>query len=393
MDFSQVIPLLGLPTEELLLRLFLIAGGILVIYGGIKEVLEPLIMIPFGLGVAVANAAYLALRVNGVVIGNPHVSWNLVGYDWIQYFWLQPVYNFTFMTGLIAALVFMGIGVLTDISFLLARPYISFIIAAFAELGTVLTLPIATRLGFNFKEAASIALIGGADGPIVLFSSVTLAPHLFIPITVVGYLYLSLLYLYHERLARVVIPKSMAAKPMQSVGVEVTRGEKIAFAILVPVILSAIFPAASPLLVSFFIGVLIREVMVERYVKMLDEVILSVSTFFLALVLGVSTTSDVVLNPAVGKILLLGIVALVLSSLGGMLGGILVSALSKGKYNPLLGVAGVSCVPTTAKIAQKIALKYNPENIMLTELMGPNIAGVVTTAIVAALYLSLFYGA
>jgi oxaloacetate decarboxylase beta subunit len=349
-------------------------------------------MVPFGLGLAVSNASYLALSVNGVIINNPHLSWNLTGYEWIQYFWLQPFYNFTFMTGLIAALVFMGIGVLTDISFLLARPYVSFIIAAFAELGTVFTLPIATHLGLNLKEAASVALIGGADGPIVLFSSVTLAPHLFIPITVVGYLYLSLLYLYHERLARVVIPKSMASKPMPSTAVEVSRSEKIAFAILMPIILSAIFPSASPLLLSFFIGVLIREVMIDRYVKLLDEVILSVSTFFLALVLGASTTSDVVLNPVVGKILLLGITALVLSSLGGMLGGILLSVVTKGKYNPLLGVAGVSCVPTTAKLAQKLALKYNPENYMITELMGPNVAGVVTTAIVAALYLSLFIG-
>jgi len=392
MEFSQVIPLLGLPLGELLLRLFLIAGGILVIYAGIKDVMEPLIMVPFGLGLAVSNASYLALSVNGVIINNPHLSWNLTGYEWIQYFWLQPFYNLTFMTGLIAALVFMGIGVLTDISFLLARPYVSFIIAAFAELGTVFTLPIATHLGLNLKEAASVALIGGADGPIVLFSSVTLAPHLFIPITVVGYLYLSLLYLYHERLARAVIPISMASKPMPSTGVEVSRSEKIAFAILMPIILSAIFPSASPLLLSFFIGVLIREVMIDRYVKLLDEVILSVSTFFLALILGASTTSDVVLNPVVGKILLLGITALVLSSLGGMLGGILLSAVTKGKYNPLLGVAGVSCVPTTAKLAQKLALKYNPENYMITELMGPNVAGVVTTAIVAALYLSLFIG-
>lgn len=393
MEFSQAIPLLGLPLGELLIRVFLILGGVLVIYGGIKHILEPLIMVPFGLGMAVANASYLALQVNGVTLNNPHVSWNMTGYEWIQYFWLQPFYNFTFMTGLIAALVFMGIGVLTDISFLLVRPYISFILAAFAELGTVLTLPLAVHMGLNIKEAAAVALIGGADGPIVLFSSITLAPHIFIPITVVGYLYLSLLYLYHGRLAQAVIPKGMASKLMPPVEVEVSREEKIAAAVLLPIVLSLIFPAASPLIISFFIGVLLREVMIDRYVKMLDEVILSVSTFFLALVLGVSTTSDVILNPIVGKILFLGITALFLSSLGGMIGGIMLSVISKGKYNPLLGVAGVSCVPTTAKLAQELAFKYNPENYMIVQLMGPNIAGVITTAIVAALYLSLFMGA
>jgi len=387
-DFSQAIPLLSLPTGELLVRLFLIIGGILIIYGGIKEILEPLIMIPFGLGVAAANAAYLALRINGVALINPHVSWNLTGYDWISYFWLQPIYNFTFMTGLIAALVFMGIGVLTDISFLLARPYVSMILAAFAELGTVFTFPLGTYLGLTTKQAASVALIGGADGPIVLFSSIAMAPELFIPITVVGYLYLSLLYLYHERLAEVVVPKSMASKIMPPSSVQVGRAEKIAFAIIVPVLLSAIFPSASPLLLAFFIGVLIREVGNERYVKLLDEVILSVSTFFLALVLGVSTTADVVMDPVVGKILLLGITALFLSSLGGMIGGIILSYLSKGKLNPLLGVAAVSCVPTTAKLAQKLAFKLNSDNYMIMELMGPNVAGVITTAIVAALYLS-----
>jgi oxaloacetate decarboxylase beta subunit len=392
MEFSQVIPLLSLPLGELLLRLFLIAGGILLIYAGIKKIMEPLIMVPFGLGLAVSNASYLALNVNGVIIHNPHVSWNLTGYEWIHYFWLQPIYNFTFMTDLIAALVFMGIGVLTDISFLLARPYVSFIIAAFAELGTVFTLPIANHFGLNLKEAASVALIGGADGPIIVYSSTILAPHLFIPIVVVGYCYLSLVYLYQERLAKVVIPKSMASMPMPSIGVEVSRSEKIAFAILAPIILSVIFPTASPLIVSFFIGVLIKEVMIDRYVKLLDEVILSMSTFFLAFVLGTLTTSDIMLNPTVGKILLFGILALVLSSLGGMLGGILLSVVSKGRYNPLLGVAGVSVVPVAASIAQKLAIKYNPENYMITELMGPNVAGVVTTAIVAALYLSLFMG-
>lgn len=389
MDLTQAIPLLGLPTEELILRLFLIIGGVLVIYGGMKHILEPLIMVPFGLGTAVANAAYLTVKVNGIILGNPHVSWNLTGYDWIQYFWLQPIYNFTFMTGLIAALVFMGIGVLTDISFLLAHPYVSLILASFAEFGTVFTFPIAVHMGLTPKQAAPVALIGGADGPVVLFSSLALAPELFIPITVVGYLYLSLLYLYHGKLAEIVIPKSMASKPMQLKTEEVSRGEKIAFSILVPIMLSAIFPAASPLIVSFFIGVLIREVMIDRYVKLLDEVILSTSTFFLAFILGVTTTSDVIMNPVIGKVLLLGITALFLSSLGGMIGGIILSKLSKGKLNPLLGVAAVSCVPTTAKIAQDIALKYNPENLFIMDLMGPNVAGVITTATVASLYLSL----
>lgn len=393
MELSQVIPLLSLPPEELLLRLFLIAGGIVLIYAGMREWVEPLIMVPFGLGMAISNAAYMVLKVAGTVITNPNLSWQLTGYEWLQYFWLQPVYVLTFMTGLIACLVFMGIGVLTDITFLMVRPYVSMILAAFAELGTALAFPIAIAMGLSPKEAAAVALIGGADGPIVLFSSVTLAPHIFIPITVVGYLYLSLLYIYHERLAKVVVPRSMASKPMPPSPVQVGRAEKIAFAVIAPVILSAIFPAASPLILAFFIGVLIREVGIERYVKMLDEVLLSVSTFFLAVVLGVATTTDAIMNPVVGKILLLGIVALVLSSIGGMIGGVVLSVMTKGRINPLLGVAAVSCVPTTAKIAQKIALKYNPENYMITELMGPNIAGVITTAIMASLYLSLLLGA
>lgn len=294
------------------------------------------------------------------------------------------------MTGLIACLVFMGIGAMTDISFFIAHPYLSFALASFAELGTVLTLPIAMCLGFTPRQAASIALIGGADGPIVLFSSLKLAPELFVPITVVGYLYLSLLYIYHEKLAQLVIPRGPASRKMSLPTPEVTREEKIMFSVVASILFSAVFPSASPLVASFFLGVLVRESMVDRYVKMLDEVVLSASTFFLAFVLGTLTTSDIIMDPAVGKILLLGIVALLLSSLGGMLGGLLVYALTRGRVNPLLGVAAVSCVPTTAKIAQKIALKYNPENYMIDELMGPNVAGVITTAVVASIYLAIF---
>ncbi len=374
-----------LPPNEIIVRLMLALIGAILLYLGYKKVLEPLIMIPMGIGMVSANLAFI------IGIGNPHVNMDFTNLSNNFIYWLQPFYTFMFSNGLIACLVFLGIGVMTDITFLMARPYVSFILASFAELGTILTLPIAVALGFNLRQAAAIALIGGADGPIVLYSSLRLAPELFVPITLVGYLYLSMLYLFQEKLDELTIPKRMLMTYMDIRELpRITPKEKLAFSVIITAILSLLFPQASPLIISFFAGVIIKEVGISRYVKLMDEVILSLSTFLLAFILGTLTTVEVILKGEVLKILVLGILALTLSSIGGSIGGIVVYYLSKGRINPLLGPAAVSCVPTTAKISQKVASKYNPRNYILAFAMGPNIAGVITTAIIASIYIALF---
>ncbi len=385
-DFiHKVLGITTLPPLNVIARFILAIIGAVLTYLGYKRVLEPLIMIPMGIGMVSANLAYI------VTVGNPHVNINFTNVNNLFIYWLQPFYNFMFSNGLIACLVFFGIGVMTDITFLMARPYLSFILAAFAELGTIVTLPIAINLGFTPRQAAAIALIGGADGPIVLYSSLRLAPKLFVPITVVGYLYLSILYIFQRGLDELTIPSRFMGVYMDPTKLpKISAREKLIFSIVVTALLSLLFPQASPLIVSFFLGVIIKEAGIRRYIKMLDEVILSSSTFILALTLGTLTTVDVIFDPIVLKILVLGIIALTLSSVGGSIGGLIMYYLSGGKINPLLGPAAVSCVPTTAKISHKLAVQHNPRNYLIVFAMGPNIAGVITTAIIASIYLALF---
>ncbi len=392
---TTIVGILSLPTPEIAVRVILAVAGAILMYLGYKRYLEPLIMIPMGLGMVVANLAFIPGA--GPGSGNPHVDYNFTDWSAIWYYWLQPFYTLMFSNGLIACLVFFGIGSLTDITFLMARPYVSFILAAFAELGTIVTLPIATAFfGFTPRQAASIALIGGADGPIVLFASTKLLNlpkelNLFVAINVVGYLYLSILYMFQEKLDELTIPKKLLAAPMDAGALpKISPKEKIVFSVVIAAILSALFPTASPLLLSFFLGVIVREARVNRYIRLLDEVILDFSTFILALVLGTLITPQTLFNVLVLKVLVLGIIALTLSSIGGSIGGIIAYYVSKGKINPLLGPAGVSCVPTTAKISHKVAIKYNPRNYLITFAMGPNVAGVVTTAILASIYMALF---
>lgn len=385
-DFiHKVLGITTLPPLNIVARFILAIIGAVLAYLGYKRVLEPLIMIPVGIGMISANLAYI------IAVGNPHVNINFTNTSNLFIYWLQPFYNFMFSNGLIACLVFFGIGVMTDITFLMARPYLSFILAAFAELGTIVTLPIAINLGFTPRQAAAIALIGGADGPIVLYASLKLAPKLFVPITVVGYLYLSILYIFQKWLDELTIPSRFMGVYMDPNELpKISAKEKLIFSIVVTALLSLLFPQASPLIVSFFLGVIIKEAGIRRYIKMLDEVILSLSTFILALTLGTLTTADVIFDPIVLKILVLGIIALTLSSVGGSIGGLIMYYLSGGKINPLLGPAAVSCVPTTAKISHKLAVQHNPRNYLIVFAMGPNIAGVITTAIIASIYLALF---
>jgi oxaloacetate decarboxylase beta subunit len=284
----------------------------------------------------------------------------------------------------------MGIGAMTEIDYLLKRPFYSFFLAISAELGTFLTFPIANLLGFNLRDSASIAMIGGADGPIVIYTSITLSPELFVPITVVGYLYLSIVYALYPYMIKALIPKKMMGIEMVEFSEKkISAGQKFAFSGIICVLFSLLFPAASPLIGSFFLGVIIREAGIERYKKFLEDTLLSCSTLFLGFTLGTLLGTEIVLKKEVLLILILGIIALILSGLGGLFGGYILYKMTKGKINPVLGIAGVSCVPTTAKVAQKCVSEVNPKAVIIEYAMGANVAGVITTAIICACYISL----
>lgn len=374
-------------------RIGLILLGILLVYLGSKGILEALLMIPMGLGMATINASIMFMPdgSQGNLFVAPLVTDVNELVNILQIDWLQPIYTFAFSNGLIACLIFMGIGSLLDIGYILRKPFSSMFLALFAEMGTLLTIPIAIFLGLDLKESASIAMVGGADGPMVLFTSLKLAPHLFVPITVVAYLYLGLTYGGYPYLIRLLVPKkyrgikveqSAPAKPISS---EV----KLMLAVVLCVILCLLFPVAGPLFFSLFIGIAIKESGLKNVLDFIQGPLLYGSSFFLGLLLGILCEAHLLLDPKVLILLVLGIVALLISGIGGIIGGYIMFFIKKGKFNPVIGIAGVSCVPTTAKIVQKEVAKANPNAIVLPEALGANISGVITTAIITGIYITV----
>jgi sodium ion-translocating decarboxylase beta subunit len=378
--------------ETALIRILLIAAGLALIYLCHKKILDPLILLPMGMGMVAVNAGMLMLgggRV-GTLFVDPLVSDPTQLLAALQVYFLQPIYTFTFSNGLIACVIFMGIGAITDVDYLIANPMSSMLLAVGAELGTILTLPIAMIWGLHLNEAAAIAMVGGADGPMVLYTSLILAKDLFVPITVIGYVYLSLSYAGFPFLVKAMIPKRMRGIAMDPRAIpKVPAAEKVAFVVVTLLVLSLLFPVAAPLFASFFLGVAIKELKVTRFQEFLQGPLLFGSTFLLGLVLGALFSSEIITNVIVLKLLVLGMLALLLSGIGGILGGLLYYKISKGKVNPLLGIAAVSCVPTTAKVAQKAAFQANKWAMILPHAMGPNVAGVITTAIICGAYVTM----
>ena len=373
-------------------RIVLIALGIAFVFLGAKGTLEPLIMIPMGVGMAAVNAGvlYLSATTMGTIFIDPMVSDPAQLLEILQIDFLQPIYTFTFSNGLIACLVFMGIGAITEIEYIMMAPFSSMVIAIFAELGTIVTFPIAVWMGLTFQEAAAISIVGGADGPMVLFTSLILAKNLFVPITIVAYLYLSLTYGGYPFLIRLLVPKRLRGIKMEmKKTMKITAGEKIAFAIITCTVLCLLFPVAAPLFMSFFVGIIIKESKVTRMVEFIEGPVLYGSTFFLGLLLGVLCEANTILNPKVLLLLILGSLALLISGIGGIIGGYVMYFVTKGKFNPVVGIAGVSCVPTTAKVAQKEVYKINRQAMILPYAMGANVCGVITTAIIAAIFVTL----
>lgn len=438
--FQGIATLADEEPDILIGRIVLILVGISLIYLGRKGVLEALLMIPMGLGMAAVNAAVMFVPTDnplcppqdviaesidtGVIVQGqerlchatlfinplrsespgprlPGEEYNLEvaereiqsAQDFLrvlQVDWLQPVYSFTFSNGLIACLVFMGIGVLLDVGFVMARPFMSMFIALCAELGTFVVFPLAIAMGLPINDAAATATIGGADGPMILFAALILSDELFVPITVVAYLYLGLTYGGYPFLIRALVPRRMRMVEMvPEKRREITSGEKLVFAVIATILLCLLFPVAAPLFFSLFIGVIVRESGLVHFQETLSGPVLYGATFFLGLLLGVLCEAGTILRPEVLTLLILGIIALTFSGIGGLLGGFFLYYWTGGKFNPVIGIAGVSCVPTTAKVAQKTVSEVNPNSIILPYALGCSISGVITSAIIAGIFISV----
>ena len=374
-------------------RISLVLLGMLLVYLGWKGVLEPMVMIPMGIGMVAINCGTLFMPGGGLsnLFLDPMLSDTDELMNMMQIDFLQPVYTLTFSNGLIACFVFMGIGTLLDVGFLLQKPYVSIFLALCAELGTFLVLPIAHAFGLSLGESASIAMVGGADGPMVLFTSLALAKNLFVPITVVAYLYLGLTYGGYPYLVKLLVPKKLRAIKMVQASAPKNYSSKVklAFAVLLCAVLSFLFPVASPLFFSLFLGVAVRESGMKHIQDFVSGPLLYGSTFMLGVLLGVLCDAKLLLDPKVLKLLVLGIVALLLSGIGGIMGGYIMYFIKKGNFNPVIGIAAVSCVPTTAKVAQKIVTKDNPDSFIMGDALGANISGVITSAIITGIYITI----
>lgn len=374
-------------------RVGLIFLGLLLVYLGRKGVLEPLLMIPMGLGMATINASIIFLPGGnqGNLFVDPLVTDINQLLDVLQINFLQPIYTYMFSNGLIACFIFMGIGAMIDIGYILQRPFSSMLLALFAELGTFATIPIAMAMGLDLKESASIAMVGGADGPMVLYTSLCLSKHLFVPITVVAYLYLGLTYGGYPYLIRLLVPKRLRAIKVENKkpAKPVSQSMKLGLAVILCVVLCFLFPVASPLFFSLFIGIAIRESGLTHILNFIEGPLLYGSTFLLGTLLGILCEAHLLLNPKILVLLVLGIIALLFSGIGGIIGGYVMFFIKKGNFNPAIGIAGVSCVPSTAKVVQKEVSKVNPNAIVLPEALGANIMGVITTAIITGLFVTL----
>jgi len=374
-------------------RIVLVLLGMVLVYMGAKRYLEPLVMIPMGFGMAAVNAGMLFL--SGGKVGNmlidPLVTETSALLTILQIDAFQPIYTFAFSNNLIACMVFMGVGVLCDIGYLLAFPFTSMLIAMFAELGTILTFPIAVSLfGLKNEAAAAIAIVGSADGPLVLFSSLMLAPELFVPITVIAYLYLSLCYGGYPYLIRLLVPKELRGQKIKTASrPQVTSQEKLIFSVIACTVLCFLLPAAAPLLLSFFLGVAIRESGEKNYISLIETTFLYAATFFLGFTLGILCDAYTLLNPTILPLLILGVIALSISGVGGIIGGYAVYFISHRNFNPTIGIAGVSCVPSTAKIAQHEVTAVKKSTLIIQYAMGACVCGVMTSAVLTGLYITI----
>ena len=291
--------------------------------------------------------------------------------------------------GIYPCLIFLGVGATTDFGPLLANPK-TLLLGAAAQLGIFMTFIGASLLGFLPKEAGSIGIIGGADGPTAIWLTSKLAPHLLGPIAVAAYSYMALVPVIQPP-----IMKALTTKKERSIVMEqlrpVSKTQKIIFPIVVTILVALLLPSAVALVGCLMLGNLFKECgVVERLNKTAQNELMNIVTIFLGITVGATATANTFLNWSTIKIIVLGIVAFSMGTAGGLLLAKLMNKLSGGKINPLIGSAGVSAVPMAARVSQKVGQQENPGNFLLMHAMGPNVAGVIGSAIAAGVLLSLF---
>ena len=364
------------------------------IYLAVGKKFEPLLLLPIAFGMLLSNLP-LADLYHPEIFSGGHIHWELLGTgkeagmdSSISVGLLDFIYLGVKLS-IFPCLIFMAVGAMTDFGPLIARPS-SLFMGAGAQFGISFAFVVASLLGFTANQAASIAIIGGADGPTAIFLTTKLAPEILPAIAIAAYSYMALIPMIQPPLMKLLTTKKQREVKMEQLR-SVSKVEKICFPIIVTVICTLLLPSVGPLLGMLMLGNLFRESGVtERLSDTAQNALCNIVTIFLGVTVGATAQGANFLKFDTIKIIILGLIAFAFSTIGGLLIGQIMYAVSGGKINPLIGSAGVSAVPMAARVANKEGQKANPSNFLLMHAMGPNVAGVIGSAVAAGVLLSLF---
>lgn len=361
----------------------MIIVSLVLMYLAIKKQYEPLLLLPISFGMLLVNLPLAGLMEHELMVNGQFQPGGLI------YYLYQGVH-----LGIYPPLIFLGVGAMTDFGPLLANPK-SILLGAAAQLGIFAALLGALvlniffpQLGFDLKSAASIGIIGGADGPTAIFLTSRLKPDLLGPIAIAAYSYMALIPIIQPPIMRWLTTKEERQIVMEQLR-PVSKTEKILFPIIVTLLGALILPSAAPLLGALMLGNLLRESGVaDRLSKTVQNELMNIITVFLGLSVGAKADAKLFLQPSTLGIILLGLTAFCLSTMGGVLFGRVMCKLTGGKINPLIGAAGVSAVPMASRVVQKVGAEERPGNYLLMHAMGPNVAGVIGSAVAAGVLLA-----
>ena len=355
-------------------QLVMLVVGCLLLYLAIVKKFEPLLLVPIAFGMILANLPGANLMAAPTETSN----------GGLLYYLYQGV-----KLGIYPPLIFLGVGAMTDFAPLIANPK-SLILGAAAQLGIFVAFLGALLLGFSAEEASSIGIIGGADGPTAIFLTSQLAPKLLGPIAVAAYSYMALVPVIQPPIMKLFTNKKERSIEMKQLR-PVSKTERVLFPIIVTIFISLLLPAAAPLVGMLMLGNLFRECLVtDRLNKTAQNELINIVTIFLGVTVGATANGETFLELQTLMIIVMGLVAFAFGTTGGVLLGKLMCKLSGGKINPLIGSAGVSAVPMAARVSQKVGQEANPRNFLLMHAMGPNVAGVIGSAVAAGVFLTLF---
>ena len=378
-------------------NLIMIAIAFVLLYLGIVKKFEPLLLCGIAFGCLLSNLSYF-VGMGDNALYHPEL-WEAFLDEASPYYHsyghimsnagLLDFFYIGVKAGIYPSLIFLGVGAMTDFGPLLANPK-SLLLGAAAQLGVFIAFFGAVLLGFTGPEAASIGIIGGADGPTAIYLTTKLAPQLLGPIAIAAYSYMALIPLIQPPIMKLFTTDKMRQVKMEQAR-EVSKTEKIVFPIVVCTFVILLLPSTAPLVGCLMLGNLFRECGVtDRLSDTSQNALMNIVTIFLATSVGATMVAQNFLNLNTIKIIILGLCAFAISTMGGLIGGLVMYKTSGGRINPLIGSAGVSAVPMAARVAQDVGRRYNKTNFLLMHAMGPNVAGVIGSAIAAGFLLSVF---